>query len=70
MSDLQKPRRKRGVPLKDLDRSKVYRIAHTGRRWEVLDADVVSTSLDAPDGLVDGDGGAASSTSAPAVQFP
>lgn len=29
-------KRKRGVPLRDLDRSKVYRIGYTGRRWEVI----------------------------------
>lgn len=29
-------KRSRGVRLTDLDRSKVYRIHHTGRRWEVL----------------------------------
>lgn len=29
-------RRKRGVPLSDLDRSKAWVIAHTGRRWEVV----------------------------------
>lgn len=33
-----KPRRQRGVRLSDLDRSRVYRIGFTGRRWEVLDA--------------------------------
>src|SRR5262245_12140522 len=31
--------RKRGVRLSDLDRSRVYRIAHTGRRWEVVGED-------------------------------
>lgn len=30
------PRRSRGVRLSDLDRSQVYRIAYSGRRWEVL----------------------------------
>jgi hypothetical protein len=28
--------RQRGVRLSDLDRSLEYRIAHTGRRWEVV----------------------------------
>ncbi len=35
----EKPRRSRGVRLNDLDRRKVYRIWHTGRRWEVLGAE-------------------------------
>lgn len=34
-----RPRRSRGVRLSDLDRSKVYRIGYSGRRWEVLGAD-------------------------------
>ena len=29
-------KRPRGVRLRDLDRSLVYRIGYTGRRWEVL----------------------------------
>jgi len=29
-------RRRRGVRLTDLDRTKHYVIAHTGRRWETL----------------------------------
>jgi hypothetical protein len=41
---VQKPRRPRGVRLTDLDRSKVYRIAHNGRRWETLGPEVVSGS--------------------------
>jgi hypothetical protein len=32
-------RRSRGVRLSDLDRTKVYRIAYVGRRWEVLGPD-------------------------------
>lgn len=29
-------RRKRGVPLNDLDRDQAWVIAYTGRRWEVV----------------------------------
>ncbi len=54
MSD-EKPRRQRGVRLTDLDRSKVYRIGHTGRRWEVLGADDV---FGAPEGVSGGGTGA------------
>ena len=32
----EKPKRRRGVPLNDLDRSKVYLIARVGTRWEVV----------------------------------
>ena len=32
----KKPRRRRGVPLNALDRSKRYVIGHVGTRWEVL----------------------------------
>lgn len=32
----EEPRRKRGVPLNDLDRSRRWIIGYTGRRWEVL----------------------------------
>lgn len=32
-------RRGRGVRLSDLDKSKVYRIAFVGRRWEVVGAE-------------------------------
>lgn len=32
----ERPRRKRGVRLSDLDRAKSWVIAHTGRRWEVV----------------------------------
>ncbi len=34
MSD--RPRKKRGVPLNDLDRDRRYVIGHVGTRWEVL----------------------------------
>lgn len=44
-------RRQRGVPLKTLDRTKVYRIWHTGRRWEVLGAEgEPEASRGTPDG--------------------
>ncbi len=43
-----KPRRRRGVRLTDLDRRKVYRIWHTGRRWEVLGAEGEADASGAP----------------------
>ena len=41
--------RTRGVRLGDLDRAKVYRSAHTGRRWEVLGAVRAPEADAAPD---------------------
>lgn len=40
--------RSRGVRLSDLDRSKVYRIGYTGRRWEVLGPEVAPAAPGAP----------------------
>lgn len=36
MSGQERPRRPRGVRLTGLDRSRLYVIGHTGRRWETL----------------------------------
>ena len=58
-----KPRRQRGVRLSDLDRSKVYRIGFTGRRWEVLDQ---GTRTDAPVPPLSGSAGAAGEASSTA----
>lgn len=44
----EKPRRQRGVPLKTLDRTKVYRIWHTGLRWEVLGVEGAPESRGGP----------------------
>lgn len=43
-------RRSRGVRLSDLDRSLVYRIAYSGRRWEVLGPEGPRSAVGAPGG--------------------
>ena len=57
-----KPRRQRGVRLSDLDRSKVYRIGFTGRRWEVLDQGTRTEAAETSQGGSTGACGGAAST--------
>lgn len=64
-NDPPKPRRARGVRLSDLDRSKVYRIGYTGRRWEVLDEGTrTDATVPPPSGSVGAAGEASSTTGA------
>lgn len=46
-------RRKRGVPLNDLDRDLAWVIAHNGRRWEVVGpAEGPSRAVGGPEGAL------------------
>jgi hypothetical protein len=65
--DSEGPSRSRGVRLSDLDKSRVYRIHHTGRRWEVLGAEGEPDSPDVLGRWVGAGAEGASTTTAPAV---
>lgn len=47
-------RRKRGVPLNDLDRSIRWVIGYTGRRWEVLGPASDTDAVSRPEGAASG----------------
>jgi hypothetical protein len=57
-------RRPRGIRLGDLDRGTVYRIAYSGRRWEVLGAEDAPQTRGRPEagGGAQGEAGTAGGT--------
>lgn len=59
-------RRSRGILLRSLDRSRVYRIAYVGRRWEVLGPE----DAEGASGEADGDSAQARSAEHEAAPLP